>query len=198
MITSLGTFCQYAPRVVGDEQQSANQAGNANYNAAPQVQQSFVVNQPPAITSGNSTTFAPGKTGQTFTVNTTGFPTGASMSITDGGGWPSGVTLTNNSNGHATIAGTPAAHTQDTSPYHVNITASNGISPDADQHQPDGGSGLDLQHCYDGGAVYAERRKRDGSLDVERAAGRTFVRRRHGREPGQRGVERNADGNRHV
>ena len=133
MITSLGTFCQYAPRVVGDEQQSANQAGNANYNAAPQVQQSFVVNQPPAITSGNSTTFAPGKTGQTFTVNTTGFPTGASMSITDGGGWPSGVTLTNNSNGHATIAGTPAAHTQDTSPYHVNITASNGISPDAVQ-----------------------------------------------------------------
>ena len=31
----------------------ANQAGNANYNAAPQVQQSFVVDTPPTVTSTN-------------------------------------------------------------------------------------------------------------------------------------------------
>jgi hypothetical protein len=119
----------------------ANQAGNANYNPAPQVQQSFVVNQPPAITSANSATFAPGKTGQTFTVTTTGFPTGASMSIMDGGGFPSAVTLTNNNNGTATISGTPASGTADPSgatphsrAYPVTITANNGIAPNATQN----------------------------------------------------------------
>jgi hypothetical protein len=33
----------------------ANQAGNANYNAAPQVQQSFTVDTPPTVTSTNPT-----------------------------------------------------------------------------------------------------------------------------------------------
>jgi hypothetical protein len=112
----------------------ANQAGNANYNAAPQVQQSFTVSQPPNITSGNTTTFAPGKVGQTFSVTTTGFPTNASMAITTPGPLPTGVALVNNNNGTATLGGTPAALTQAGSPYLFTITANNGVAPNATQN----------------------------------------------------------------
>jgi hypothetical protein len=108
----------------------ANQAGNANYNAAPQVQQSFPVFQAPQITSANATSFTSLMPG-TFTVTTTGFPTGASMSITESGSLPSGVTFVNNNNGTATLAGTPAAGTQGT--YMITITANNGIPPNAVQ-----------------------------------------------------------------
>ena len=112
---------------------NANQAGNANYNAAPQVQQSFQVNQAPQITSANNTTFTSTLPG-TFTVTTTGFPTGASMSITvTAGTLPSGVTFTNNNNGTATLSGTPAPGTQVTSPYILTITADNGVPPPAMQ-----------------------------------------------------------------
>ena len=68
---------------------------------------SITVGDPPQITTAASATFAPGKAGQTFTVNTTGSPTGASMVIAAGAGFPTGVSLTNNSNGTATISGTP-------------------------------------------------------------------------------------------
>src|SRR5262249_38749786 len=95
----------------------------------------IAVNQPPSITSANSTTFQPGKVGQTFTVTTTGFPTGASMNISATGTFPTGVSLTNNNNGTATIAGTPAALTQNGSPYNtIVITANNGIAPNATQN----------------------------------------------------------------
>lgn len=100
----------------------------------------IAINNPPQITSAGSATFAPGKAGQTFTVQTSGFPTGASMSITDGGGFPLSVTLTNNNNGTATIAGTPQAGTQGavgTPPskaYPVLITANNGVAPNATQN----------------------------------------------------------------
>src|SRR5260370_14251231 len=93
----------------------------------------ITVNAPPLFASMDHAPFSPGKTGQTFNVTTTGFPTGASMMITDGGGWPSGVSLMDNHNGTATIGGTPAAHTQDASPYGVTITANNGISPNGTQ-----------------------------------------------------------------
>jgi hypothetical protein len=109
---------------------NANQAGNANFNAAPQVQQSFTVNQAPMITSANATSFTSTVPG-TFTVTTTGFPTGAAMVITETGALPSGVTFVNNNNGTATLAGTPAAGTQGT--YSITITANNGIAPNATQ-----------------------------------------------------------------
>src|SRR4029077_10003868 len=109
---------------------NANQAGNANYNAAPQVQQSFTVNQAPQITSANATSFTSTVAGS-FTVTTTGFPTGASMVISESGSLPSGVTFVNNNNGTATLAGTPAAFTQGT--YVITITADNGIPPAANQ-----------------------------------------------------------------
>src|SRR5262249_53777186 len=98
------------------------------------------VNQAPSITSANNATFQPGKAGQTFTINTTGFPTNTSMSITDGVGFPSGVSLTNNNNGTATISGTPAAGTAGSTgnphsqTYPVTITANNGIAPSATQN----------------------------------------------------------------
>jgi hypothetical protein len=110
---------------------NANQAGNANYNAAPQVQQSFVVYQSPVITSANSTNFLATDPG-TFTVTTIGFPSGASMVISETGALPNGVTFTNNNNGTATLAGTPAAGTQ--GDYSIVITADNGIAPAASQN----------------------------------------------------------------
>ena len=48
----------------------ANQAGNANYNAAPQVQQSFVVDTPPTVTSTNPAN------------NATSVPVASTISIT--------------------------------------------------------------------------------------------------------------------
>ncbi len=100
---------------------------------------SISVVKPPAITSGNSASFQPGKTGQTFTVQTTGFPSGASMSISSGIGLPGGVALTNNNDGTATISGTPAAGTAGNTgnprsqAYAFTITANNGVTPNATQ-----------------------------------------------------------------
>jgi hypothetical protein len=99
--------------------------------------QSFtlVVNQAPAITSLNNASFLIGQAGQTFTVNTTGFPTGASMVITQTANpdnLPANVTFTNNGNGTATIAGTPAPNTAGA--YSVKINANNGVAPPASQN----------------------------------------------------------------
>ena len=91
--------------------------------------QSFTltVDQAPAITSGSSTTFSVGGAG-TFSVTTTGFPT---PSLSKTGTLPSGVTFTDNGNGTATLAGTPAAGTAGT--YSITITASNGVGSNATQ-----------------------------------------------------------------
>lgn len=110
------------------------------------------VRQAPAITSANNATFQTAVFG-TFTVTTTGFPTGASMVISEvgalpgaaapGGGTASGgrrvasklvavgVTFVNNNDGTATISGVPSAGTGGT--YTITITASNGIAPNANQ-----------------------------------------------------------------
>ena len=91
--------------------------------------QSFTltVNQAPAITSANSTTFTVGTAG-TFTVTTTGTPT---PTLTETGTLPSGVTFTDNGNGTATLAGTPAAGTAGT--YPITITAQQRSGPNATQ-----------------------------------------------------------------
>ena len=95
----------------------------------PNATQSFTltVNQSPAITSANSTTFAAGTQGS-FSVTTTGFP---NSTLSESGTLPSGVTFTNNSNGTATLAGTPAAGSGGA--YPIVITANNGVSPNATQ-----------------------------------------------------------------
>ena len=71
----------------------------------PDATQNFTltVDQAPAITSADSTTFTAGTSG-TFTVTTTGFPTAA---LTETGALPSGVTFVDNSDGTATLVRQP-------------------------------------------------------------------------------------------
>jgi large repetitive protein len=82
------------------------------------------VNQVPAITSGNSTTFTAGASG-TFTVTATGFP---APTFSETGALPTGVTLNATS---GVLAGTPGASTGGT--YPITITAQNGVTPNATQ-----------------------------------------------------------------
>jgi Bacterial Ig domain/Putative Ig domain len=105
--------------------------GTANGGVDTSAPQTFTitVNDPPKITSLDHATFAPGKTGQSFTVTTTGFPTGASMVIGETGTLPTGVMFTDNHNGTATINGTPASGTQSGSPYPLTLSANNGVPP---------------------------------------------------------------------
>ena len=97
----------------------------ASNNVSPAASQSFTltVDGPPTITSANNTTFSEGSAGS-FTVTTAGLP---APSLTETGTLPSGVTFSDNGNGTATLAGTPAAGTSNV--YVVTITASNGITP---------------------------------------------------------------------
>jgi hypothetical protein len=105
-------------------------------NAAGSASQPFtlVVNQAPAITSANSATFSTG-TSSSFTITTTGFPTPALSDANFNGctvsTLPSGVTVQDNGNGTATLAGTPASGTGGA--YTLCINASNGVAPSATQ-----------------------------------------------------------------
>lgn len=102
----------------------------AQNGTTPNATQNFIltVSQAPAITSAGSTTFNIGAPG-TFTVTTTGSPT---PTLSKTGALPNAVTFTNNGNGTATLAGTPAAGTGGT--YPITITAQNGASPNATQN----------------------------------------------------------------
>ena len=87
----------------------------------------LTVDQACQITSADSANFAVGPAG-TFTVTTTGYPTctlPAPLTL------PSGVTFTDNGDGTATLAGTPAANTGGT--YQFTINATNDVIPDATQ-----------------------------------------------------------------
>lgn len=79
------------------------------------------------FTSAESATFAAGTAGS-FTVATAGRPAAA---ITQTGTLPSGLTFTDNGDGTATLAGTPAAGSGGTSS--LALTADNGLEPDATQ-----------------------------------------------------------------
>ncbi|HET8627255.1 MAG TPA: putative Ig domain-containing protein, partial [Thermomicrobiales bacterium] len=91
--------------------------------------QSFTltVDEAPAVTSANATTFIVGTAG-TFTVTTGGSPT---PTLTESGALPASVTFTDNGNGTATLAGTPAPGTGGT--YTLTLTAHNGVGADATQ-----------------------------------------------------------------
>ncbi len=101
----------------------------ATNGTSPNATQNFTltVNQAPAITSANNTTFVVG-TGGTFLVTTTGFPKPA-LSAT--GALPAGVSFVDNGNGTATLAGTPGPNTGGT--YTLQITATNGVGSPATQ-----------------------------------------------------------------
>ncbi len=102
----------------------------AKNGITPNSKQLFTltVNEAPGITSNKKTTFTVGQLG-TFTVKTSGYPNPA---LSESGALPSGVTFTNNGDGTATLAGTPAVGTGNTYPF--TITASNGVSPNGTQN----------------------------------------------------------------
>jgi hypothetical protein len=104
----------------------------ASNGIAPDATQSFTLTvlQGPVITSADHTTFTEGLPG-TFTVTTTGFPTGPSMSITRTGNLPAGVTFVNNNDGTATLSGTPGPLTGGTYPF--TIGANNGVTATVNQ-----------------------------------------------------------------
>src|ERR1700683_2946629 len=78
----------------------------------------------PTFTSPSSTTFTTGATG-TFTVTTSGDPP---IAISDNGAnLPDGVSFTDNGDGTATVAGTPAGGAGGT--YPLELTASDGTGP---------------------------------------------------------------------
>jgi len=97
----------------------------ASNGVSPNATQSFTltVDQAPAITSANHTTFTVGTFG-TFQVIATGFP---ASTFNYSGSLPSGVNLSSS----GLLSGTPAAGTGGI--YTITITASNGVSPNATQ-----------------------------------------------------------------
>jgi len=108
----------------------ANQAGNASYTPAAQVQQSITV-VPAPTTTAPAITSPPGATVSarqpfSITITATGNPT---PTIGKSGSLPYGVSFTAGSGGTATIAGTARRSRT----YRITITASNGVSPSASQ-----------------------------------------------------------------
>ncbi len=102
--------------------------GASNGVGSP-ASQSFLltVDESPTFTSGTAASFAE-TIHSTYTVVTTGNPTAA---VSESGALPSGVTFTDNGDGTASLAGTPAPGTVGS--YPVTFTASNGIGSDATQ-----------------------------------------------------------------
>jgi large repetitive protein len=84
----------------------------------------LTVDEAPAITSADQAIFGVGVAG-TFTITTTGFPVAA---ITENPALPSGLTFTDNGDGTATIAGTPAVGTEGTTTETVTATNSTGAA----------------------------------------------------------------------
>jgi hypothetical protein len=98
-------------------------------NSSGSTTQNFTltVDEAPKITSAASATFTENAF-MSFSVTTSGFPAPA---ITEAGSLPSGVSLTDNGNGTATLSGTPASGTSGS--YPITITANNGVSPNGTQ-----------------------------------------------------------------
>ena len=97
----------------------------AKNGTSPTVKQVFLlyIGTPPTITSAAQAQLVQGSAG-TFTISTSGFP---AADITESGNLPTGVSLTDNGDGTATLSGTPAADTAGT--YSITVTAANGLTP---------------------------------------------------------------------
>ncbi|MEO6500586.1 MAG: putative Ig domain-containing protein [Jatrophihabitantaceae bacterium] len=104
---------------------------NADNGTAPSDSQAFTlsVNESPTITSADHAAFQAGTAGNFLVTTSAGFP--VATTITKTGTLPSGVTFTDNGNGTASLAGTPAAGTAGS--YPITITASNGVGSPATQ-----------------------------------------------------------------
>ncbi len=88
----------------------------------------LTVTSPPQITSLNTASFVEAQS-SSFTVQATGSPSTMTFSLTSGT-LPSGLTL---NAGTGAISGTPVAGASATSPYVIQVTASNGVNPGATQ-----------------------------------------------------------------
>jgi hypothetical protein len=132
--TGSGT-CQIIPSTGGVLPVSATYAGSGTLTASTAAS-SFFAGGPsttpppvaPAITSGASDTVTAGAAFN-YPVTTTGSPTPA-ITLASGSSLPTGVTLTDNGNGTATLAGTSSAAA---GTYKFTIQAANGVSPNATQ-----------------------------------------------------------------
>jgi hypothetical protein len=105
---------------------NASQTTGANSNNDGQVTFTYATPTAPTITSASSATFTQGQQGS-FTVTASGAP---NSTFSAGSGFPAWATLTNHSDGTATISGAP---TGGSGASQFTITASNGVSSDATQ-----------------------------------------------------------------
>ena len=122
--TAAAGTCSITFTTSGGKTLTAVYAGDTNFNTSTSATAAHTVQQAPAITSANATTFAVGAAG-TFTVTATGFP---APTFSKTGALPAGVTLS----AAGVLSGTPGANTGGT--YPITITASNGVVPDATQN----------------------------------------------------------------
>jgi hypothetical protein len=97
----------------------------SNSVGSPTQTFTLTVNQAPAITSGDSTTFLLGTAGS-FIVTAAGYPT---SSLSETGALPGGVTFVDNHNGTGTLSGNAAT----TGVYSISFTASNTAGSPATQ-----------------------------------------------------------------
>jgi hypothetical protein len=112
---------------VGTHSITTGYNGDTSYLASTSAVLNQAINGPPAITSATIANFTVGSAGS-FTVTTTGYPAPA---LSASGSLPGGVTFTDNGNGTATLAGTPAAGSVGT--YPLTFNANNGVGTAATQ-----------------------------------------------------------------
>ena len=152
----------------------------ASNGVSPDATQNFTltVDEAPHISSSNTATFNVGQTGSFNVTTDHGIPTPA---LSEVGSLPTGVTFIDNSDGTATISGTPAAGTAGS--YSLFLTASNGVPPDDTQNftltvtdgRPptqtppsttlDFNNALDANHASGDNLVSASDDEADGGLD---------------------------------
>lgn len=127
--TAAAGVCTLTLTTPGARTLTAVYAGDANFNGSTSVGEAHTVNQAPTFTSANNTTFSVGNSG-TFTITTDGFPT-AAITFTSSPALPASIGLVDNSDGTATLSGTPVAG--DAGTYTISLTGNNGVAPNAAQ-----------------------------------------------------------------
>ena len=117
------------PRLAGvcavDPNNNVPETSDANNTCSDSV----TVGQPPSITSADHVTFTAGSAGNFGVTAVVGYP--GPLTLAASGTLPSGVTFSDNGDGTATLAGTPAAGTGGV--YPLTLSAHNGTPPDASQ-----------------------------------------------------------------
>ncbi len=119
--------CQSTNAPVGTDQVTATYSGDIHFSSSQTAVSLAIVpaDAPPAVTSPDAAAFLAGSVGS-FTVTTTGYPI---PTIVEVGALPSGVTFIDGPDGTATLSGDPT----ESGTFPIQIQASNGLSPGADQ-----------------------------------------------------------------